>query len=89
MLDHNHSTGTSAMRFLWSLFAPRQQHRSFALLDRQGRCQAFKHCALAPTGDGWVEIEEIRLNWLRQPLPASARISPRIPRPHGQQVLAT
>jgi hypothetical protein len=39
--------------------------------------------------DSWVEIEEIRLNWLHQPLPASAHISPRIPRSRLQQALST
>lgn len=77
------------MNFLRSLFAPRQQFRSFALLDSQGRCQAFKHCLLAPVGDGWVEIQEIRLNWLHQPLPASARVSPRCARSRVQPILAT
>jgi hypothetical protein len=62
------------MRYLISLFAPRPLHRSFALLDRNGHCQAFKQCSLQPMGDGWVEIEEIRLKWLHQPLPASARV---------------
>lgn len=65
------------MRYLISLFAPRPRHRSFALVDRNGRCQAFKQCSLQPMGDGWVEIEEIRLTWLNQPLPASARVVPR------------
>ncbi|MFJ7140512.1 MAG: hypothetical protein ACN6P5_24165 [Pseudomonas protegens] len=77
------------MNFLRSLFAPRQQFRSFALLDGQGRCCAFKHCPAAPVGDGWVEIEEIRLNWLHQVLPASARISPRCARSVVQPILAT
>ena len=77
------------MHFLWSLFAPRQKHRSFALLDQQGRCQAFKHCSLPPTGDGWVEIDEIRLNWLHHPLPASARVSQHKPRARAQQLLTT
>lgn len=40
------------MHFLWSLFAPRQKYRSFARLDPQGRCQAFKHCKVPPMGDG-------------------------------------
>ncbi|BBP79332.1 hypothetical protein CCU68_03855 [Pseudomonas gingeri NCPPB 3146 = LMG 5327] len=66
------------MEFLWYLFFPRKPHRSFALLGADGRCQAFKQCELPPMGDGWVEIEEIRLVWLHQPLPASARVSPRV-----------
>ncbi|CAI8762818.1 hypothetical protein SOP85_12255 [Pseudomonas sp. YuFO20] len=77
------------MRFLVSLFAPRPRHRSFALLDSNGHCQAFKQCSLQPMGDGWVEIEEIRLNWLQQPLPASARVSQHPPRSRVQQLLAT
>ncbi|PYY92070.1 hypothetical protein DNK59_00530 [Pseudomonas sp. TKO26] len=77
------------MNFLRSLFAPRQSFRSFALLDSQGRCQAFKHCLAVPVGDGWVEIQEVRLNWLHQPLPASARISPHSAGPVVQPILAT
>jgi hypothetical protein len=79
------------MRFLVSLFAPRPLHRCFALLDSKGHCQAFKQCSLQPMGDGWVEIEEIRLNWLNQPLPASARIIEQAPHPRSraQQLLTT
>ncbi|AVU77793.1 hypothetical protein PSH91_04710 [Pseudomonas sp. FP1154] len=76
------------MRFLISLFTPRPQHRCFALLDRNGRCQAFKQCSLQPMGEGWVEIEEIRLNWLHQPLPASARVQTLGARPRNRQLLA-
>ena len=76
------------MRFLISLFAPRPLHRSFALLDRQGRCQAFKQCSLQPMGDGWVEIDEIRLNWLHQPLPVSARVEQQRPRARAQAMLS-
>ncbi|MHC8405896.1 MULTISPECIES: hypothetical protein [unclassified Pseudomonas] len=77
------------MRYLISLFAPRPLHRCFALLDRNGHCQAFKQCSLQPMGDGWVEIEEIRLNWLHQALPPSARVSPRRPRSRVQHLLTT
>ena len=76
------------MRYLISLFAPRPLHRSFALLDRNGHCQAFKQCSLQPMGDGWVEIEEIRLTWLNQPLPASARVDPRQMRARAQVQLS-
>ena len=77
------------MQFLWSLFTPQRKYRYFALLDANECCQAFKHCSLPPMGAGWVEIEEIRLKWLQQPLPANARISPRIPRSQLQQALST
>lgn len=76
------------MRLLISLFTPRPHHRSFALLDRDGRCQAFKQCSLQPMGEGWVEIEEIRLNWLNQPLPASARVQPLRTRARNRPLLA-
>jgi len=76
------------MRYLISLFAPRPLHRCFALLDRNGYCQAFKQCSLQPMGDGWVEIEEIRLNWLHQPLPASARVIASQPRTRVQAMLS-
>ena len=76
------------MRYLISLFAPRPLHRSFALLDRNGHCQAFKQCSLQPMGDGWVEIEEIRLNWLHQPLPVEARVQPPRARARSRQLLA-
>ncbi|WP_085641039.1 MULTISPECIES: hypothetical protein [unclassified Pseudomonas] len=74
------------MRHLISLFAPRPLHRSFALLDRNGHCQAFKQCSLQPMGEGWVEIEEIRLNWLHKPLPASVRVEASRPRARAQAV---
>jgi len=45
-----------------------------------GRCQAFKQCKQPPVGDNWVEIEEIRLKWLHQVLPASARMPARATR---------
>ena len=61
------------MQFLWSLFTRKPALRQFALLDVQGRCQAFKECCQPPVGDGWVEIDEIRLSWMHHPLPASAR----------------
>lgn len=79
------------MRYLVSLFAPRPLHRCFALLDSNGHCQAFKQCSLQPMGDGWVEIEEVRLNWLNQPLPAGARVvsQQQQPRSRAQQLMTT
>ncbi|CAN1604362.1 hypothetical protein LOY35_23270 [Pseudomonas sp. B21-028] len=76
------------MRLLISLFTPRPQHRCFALLDRNGHCQAFKQCSLQPMGEGWVEIEEVRLSWLHRPLPASARVQPLHSRARSSQLLA-
>ncbi|KAA0949636.1 MULTISPECIES: hypothetical protein [unclassified Pseudomonas] len=75
------------MHFFWSLFMRKPAHRHFALLDQQGRCQAFKQCSLPPVGNGWVEVEEIRLSWMHHPLPARARLSPRISRSLQRQPL--
>ncbi|MFO2465030.1 hypothetical protein OOJ96_14555 [Pseudomonas sp. 15FMM2] len=76
------------MSFLWNLFTPKPVHRHFALLDQQGRCQAFKQCSLPPVGEGWVEVEEIRLSWMHHPLPARARLSHPAPRSLPRQPLA-
>jgi hypothetical protein len=76
------------MHFLWSLFTRKPALRQFALLDAQGRCQAFKECSQPPVGNGWVEIEEIRLSWMHRPLPARARVSPRPVRSPRHQPLA-
>ncbi|MCX4063708.1 hypothetical protein OR626_05650 [Pseudomonas sp. S1Bt30] len=76
------------MQFLWSLFTRKPALRQFALLDLQGRCQAFKECSQPPVGEGWVEIEEIRLSWMHRPLPAHARVSPRVERGSRRPALA-
>jgi hypothetical protein len=76
------------MHFLWSLFSRKPALRQFALLDAQGRCQAFKECSLPPVGEGWVEIDEIRLSWMHHPLPARARISQRPAQSPSHQPLA-
>lgn len=62
------------MLSLRSLFARRRALGLFALLDEAGRCRAFRQSAQAPLGAGWVEVNEQRLAWLHQALPASARI---------------
>jgi len=77
------------MHFLRSLFIRTPRRRQFARLDQQGHCQAFKQCGLPPVGDGWVEVDEIRLSWMHRPLPASARLSPRLSHPQPRQALAS
>jgi len=66
---------------LRSLLAPRAPLRTFALLDGAGLCRAFRQSAQAPLGAGWVEVNEQRLAWLHQPLPASACIVPLVAHP--------
>ena len=63
------------MNMLLTLLGLNRPNRCFVRLDPAGRCQAFKQCKQPPVGDSWVEIEEIRLNWLHQVLPANARIA--------------
>lgn len=65
------------MDFLLTLLALQRRRRHYALLDPNGVCLSFKHCCEAPKGQDWVEIGEPNLNWLLQPLPSSARITPR------------
>ncbi|UTW06888.1 hypothetical protein [Pseudomonas benzenivorans] len=76
------------MLSLRSLFAPRQPLRTFALLDVQGLCRAFRQSAQAPHGKGWVEVNEQRLSWLNQPLPAGARAQPVATHPRFGKALA-
>ncbi|MCY1447132.1 hypothetical protein D9M71_637360 [compost metagenome] len=65
------------MKSIWAWMFPQLANRSFARLDGNGRCQAFKQCRELPAGAGWVEVNEIRLQWLNQFLPVSARVVPR------------
>ena len=61
------------MTSLWSLLFKRSRHTAYARLDGDGKCMAFKTCTQPPGGNGWVEVNEIRLSWLGAPLPVSAR----------------
>jgi hypothetical protein len=76
------------MLSLRSLFAPRLPLRTYALLDEQGLCRAFRQSPQAPRGTGWIEVNEQRLTWLHQPLPASARGLPVVTHPTLGKALA-
>ncbi|WP_407681563.1 hypothetical protein [Pseudomonas mangiferae] len=65
------------LTLLAALFSPRPPLRDFALLDDHGRCRAFRRASQAPAGAGWVEVNETRLCWLGQTLPAGAFLIPR------------
>nr|WP_314493706.1 hypothetical protein [uncultured Pseudomonas sp.] len=62
------------MASLWNLLFTRPRRRTYARLDGQGRCLAFKQCSARPETGTWVEIVEMHLPWLGQPLPQSARV---------------
>ncbi|ABP78800.1 conserved hypothetical protein [Stutzerimonas stutzeri A1501] len=59
------------MRQLISLLR-RRPARHFALLDEHGRCRMLLSSACKPAGAAWVEVEEVRLSWIGQPLPAES-----------------
>jgi len=63
-----------AMSFLFSLFRRTPALQAYALLDQHGICRAFKQAQQAPSSPDWVAVNEIRLQWLDQPLPPKARI---------------
>ena len=62
------------MMSLWSLFSPRTRMRCYALLDAQGTCRALRESHQPPAEPGWIEVRELRNQWLGQPLPRSARV---------------
>jgi len=77
------------MDLLWSLFSLRRRYRHYARLDKHGVCLAFKHCATAPVGQDWVEINEPKLSWLHQPLPSSARLARSLRSITARQLITT
>ena len=76
------------MASLWTLLFHRPRHNTYARLDADGKCLAFKQCSQAPSGSGWVQIGEIQLAWLGRELPASARVCARASRRWHQRILA-
>ncbi|MBJ9976689.1 hypothetical protein IAE35_10065 [Pseudomonas sp. S75] len=62
------------MASLWNLLFKRSRDNTYARLDGEGKCLAFKRCGQAPTGSGWVQVSEAHLAWLGRPLPGSARV---------------
>jgi len=56
------------MRQILSLLRPKPRH--FALLDKHDRCRMLLSSAGKPEGAGWIEIQELRLSWIGQQLPA-------------------
>jgi len=77
------------MDLLWSLFSLRRRYRHYARLDKHGICLAFRHCATAPVGQDWVEINEPKLTWLHQPLPSSARLARSLRSITARQLITT
>jgi hypothetical protein len=73
------------MMSLWSLLTPRARMRRYALLDAMGTCRALREARELPGEVGWVEVHELRNQWLGQTLPLEAMVVPqhigRRPRP--------
>lgn len=75
------------MASLWTLLFQRPRHNTYARLDSDGKCLAFKQCHQAPSGSGWVQVSEAHLSWLGHPLPNSARICVPASRRWQQRIL--
>ncbi|HBX56162.1 MAG TPA: hypothetical protein DEH10_12355 [Pseudomonas sp.] len=73
---------------LRSLLAARRPMRLFALLGDDDRCRAFRQSTQAPVGVGWIEVNEQRLCWLQQTLPASAKVAPVVVHAGTEKALA-
>jgi hypothetical protein len=65
------------MMSLWSLLTPRARMRRYALLDAMGTCRALREARELPGEAGWVEVRELRSQWLGQPLPVDVLVVPR------------
>ena len=65
------------MMSLWSLLTPRARMRRFALLDALGTCRALREARELPGEAGWVEVRELRSQWLGQTLPPETMVAPR------------
>ena len=65
------------MMSLWTLLTPRARMRRFALLDAMGTCRALREARELPGEAGWVEVRELRSQWLGQTLPLEAMVAPR------------
>ncbi|CAM3762101.1 hypothetical protein CCOS865_04834 [Pseudomonas reidholzensis] len=75
------------MASLWTLLFQRPRQRTYARLDGDGKCLAFKQCAQPPGGSGWVQVSEAYLGWLGRTLPANARVCTRAKRRWQQRSL--
>lgn len=75
------------MASLWNLLFPRPRQNTYARLDDDGKCLAFKQCAQLPASRGWVRVNEANLGWLGQPLPVNARVCARASRRWQQRTL--
>lgn len=65
------------MMSLWSLLTPRARMRRYALLDTMGTCRALREARELPGEAGWVEVRELRSQWLGQTLPLDAMVAQR------------
>ncbi len=59
------------MPLLTALFR-RPARRHYVLLDDQHRCRMLLTAIERPHGDGWIEVDEIALGMIGQPLPPDA-----------------
>ncbi|MBF8779473.1 hypothetical protein [Pseudomonas fulva] len=61
------------MTSFWNLLR-RPRPLTYALVDANGLCQAFRQSTQPPAGPSWVQVREAYLGWLGHPLPVSAKV---------------
>lgn len=57
---------------LLSLLTRQPPRRHYALLDEERRCRMQLTAAERPKGESWIEIPEIRPEWIGKKLPSPA-----------------
>lgn len=50
----------------------RPMRRHYAFVDDQDCCRMLLTAVNRPHGERWIEVREIRLDWIGKPIPASS-----------------
>ncbi|MFV0455998.1 MAG: hypothetical protein ACK5NQ_13580 [Pseudomonas sp.] len=54
---------------LWTSLFQRPKRRHYALLDERNHCCMLLTAVERPRNERWIEVPEIRLEWLGKPIP--------------------
>ncbi|KRW73524.1 hypothetical protein ACYCFL_07970 [Stutzerimonas nitrititolerans] len=55
----------------WTRLFQRPKRRHFALLDEERRCRMLLTTVERPCSAQWIEVPEIRLDWIGKPIPGA------------------
>ena len=55
---------------LWISLFQRPKRRHYALLDEEHRCRMLLTAVEPPRSERWIEVAEIRLDWIGKSIPA-------------------